>query len=56
MHVTFSYHCFSRKYSAEKHSAGEPIIDPIGQRPRMFCPIRYRLPKQLPTLILGLIH
>ncbi|MDU8499913.1 hypothetical protein RYB01_12060 [Pseudomonas syringae] len=26
MHVTFSYHCYSRKYSAEKHPAGEPII------------------------------
>ncbi|RMM61066.1 hypothetical protein ALP26_101656 [Pseudomonas savastanoi pv. glycinea] len=56
VHVTFSYYCFSRKYSAEKHPAGEPIIDSTSQRPRTFCPIRYRLPKQLPVLILGLIH
>ncbi|MBN3471604.1 hypothetical protein G0D98_24825 [Pseudomonas savastanoi pv. phaseolicola] len=56
VHVTFSNHCFWRKYSAEKHPAGEPIIDPTSPRPRTFCPIRYRLSKQLPALILGLNH
>lgn len=56
VHVTFSNHCFSRKYTPEKHPAGEPIIDPTSPRPRTFCPIRHRLSKQLPALILRLNH
>lgn len=56
IHVTFSTHCFSRRYKAESHPAGEPMIDHDTPRPRTFCPIRYRLSKQLPALILGLNH
>ena len=56
VHVTFSTHCFSRKYKAETHPAGDPMIDHDSPRPRTFCPIRYRLSKQLPELILGLNH
>lgn len=56
VHVTFSTHCFSRKYKPEKHPVGEPMIDSDTPRPRTYCPIRYRLSKQLPALILGLNH
>lgn len=56
VHVTFSTHCFSRKFRAETHPSGEPMIDHDSPRPRTFCPIRYRLSKQLPALILKLNH
>lgn len=38
VHVTFSNHCFSRKYNAEKHPAGETIIDPTSRD--HVCPFR----------------
>lgn len=56
VHVTFSNHCFSRKYKPETHLGGEPIIDADSPRPRTFCLIRYRLSKLLPALIHGLNH
>nr|QBM91818.1 putative heat shock protein C, stationary phase growth adaptation protein [Pseudomonas sp.] len=56
VHVTFSNHCFSRKYKPERHTEGDLILDPDTPRPRTFCRIRHRLSKQLPELILGLNH
>lgn len=56
VHVTFSNHCFSHKYKAEKHPEGWPIIDQDSPRPRTFCPVRHRLSQQLPALILGFNH
>lgn len=56
VHVTFSTHCFSRSYKAETHPVGDSLIDHDSTRPRTFCPIRYRLSKQLPALILSLNH
>lgn len=56
VHVTFSNHCFSKKYKPERHPPGEPILDAGSQRPRTFCRTRHRLSKQLPELILSLNH
>lgn len=49
VHVTFSNHCFSRSY--ELGSDERAIIDAAAARPRTFCPIRYRLSRQLPHII-----
>lgn len=51
VHVTFSNHCFTKRYDAATHPAGEPIIDQGLARQRTFCPIRYRLSQALPALI-----
>ncbi|WP_055128401.1 hypothetical protein [Pseudomonas mediterranea] len=56
VHVTFSNHCFSRKYDEAAHPAGEPIILDHARRQRTFCSIRYRLSLMLPTVIHGLNH
>lgn len=56
VHVTFSNHCFTKGYGVEQHVPGEPIIDEFTPRPRLFCPIRYRLSKSLPELIRGMNH
>lgn len=56
VHVTFSNHCFSKGYDPTSHAAGDPIIDPKSPRPRMFCPIRYRLSLGLPAIISSLNH
>lgn len=42
--------------SARKDPAGEPVIHPTSPRPSTFCPIRCRLSKQFPALILGFNH
>jgi hypothetical protein len=54
IHVTFSNHCFSKRYKAEEHIAGEPIFGQGRPRPRVFCRTRYRLSKRLPDLIRSL--
>lgn len=56
LHVTFSNHCFTKGYQADQHLPGEPIIDELTARPRLFCRIRYRLSKSLPALIQGMNH
>lgn len=33
IHVTFSNHCFTKKYDASEHPAGEPILDQHTPRP-----------------------
>lgn len=54
VHVTFSNHCFTKRYKAEEHINGEPIFDELSPRPRLFCRVRYRLSKALPGLIRSL--
>ena len=56
VHVTFSSHCFSHAYDRNTHPSDQPILDVASTKPRTFCPIRYRLSHQLPTLIQGLNH
>ncbi|SBW85066.1 hypothetical protein PVE_P0021 (plasmid) [Pseudomonas veronii 1YdBTEX2] len=55
VHVTFSNHCFTEGFEAEKHRPGQPVIMD-GVRQRLFCPVRYRLSLNLPAVIQGLIH
>lgn len=54
--VRFMSHCFSEKYDAACHPAGDLILRDAGGRPRSFCPIRYTASKRLPELIRGLNH
>nr|WP_294506113.1 hypothetical protein [uncultured Rhodopila sp.] len=56
VHIRFTTHCFTTKYDADIHPAGEPVIRDSGGRPRTFCPIRYYLSERLPALILALNH
>ncbi|MBN3813651.1 hypothetical protein G3N97_31780 [Paraburkholderia sp. Ac-20347] len=51
VHVTFTNHCFSKKYEPKEHNPGDPIFDRSTPRPRMFCPIRHRLSYALRELI-----
>jgi hypothetical protein len=53
IHVTFSNHCFSKACDPEASQAGETTID-AGARPRTFCPVRYRLSLDLPTIVANL--
>lgn len=48
IHVTFSNHCFSKKLSDEPTSKHSQIADTPKDKPRVFCPIRYRLSKEIP--------
>ncbi|HDZ58145.1 MAG TPA: hypothetical protein ENI17_02695 [Pseudomonas xinjiangensis] len=55
VHVTYSTHCFTRRfYHGSEHPDGYPLLDIDTPRPRIFCPVRYRLSIQLPELIGGL--
>lgn len=51
VHVTYSNHCFTQGYEESKYTEGEPIFDERTSRPRIFCPIRYKLSKELPRII-----
>jgi hypothetical protein len=54
--IRFTTHCFTTKYDADTHPAGDPVIRDAGGRLRTFCPVRYRLSHRLPALIQGLNH
>lgn len=54
--VTFSNHCFSDHFDPVGYSAGDTIIDEDTERPRMFCPTRYRLSFDVPQLVRNLNH
>nr|WP_274383244.1 hypothetical protein [Cupriavidus gilardii] len=56
IHVTFSNHCFTKRYLDEALEPEHPIFDGTTARPRMFCPVRYRLSHKLPGVIKGLNH
>ncbi|CAI3808406.1 hypothetical protein GLGCALEP_05162 [Pseudomonas sp. MM221] len=56
VHVTFSNHCFSRSYTQASPPECQVIIDQSAPRLRAFCPIRFRLSRQLPQLIKTLNH
>ena len=49
--VTFSNHCFTKRFYPETEPKGFPLLDTDTPRPRIFCPVRYRLSFQLPELI-----
>lgn len=48
IHVTFSNHCFSKKLSDEPTSKHSHIGNTPKDKPRVFCPIRYKLSKEIP--------
>jgi hypothetical protein len=48
INVTFSNHCFSKKLSDEPTSQHVTIENTSGPKTRVFCPIRYRLSKDIP--------
>lgn len=58
IHVTFTNHCFTHKYKPEKYQAGQLLLDTDTPRPRVFCPTRYRLSRELnlADLIRGMTH
>jgi len=49
--VTFSNHCFTKRFYPGTEPAGLPLLDTDTLRPRILCPVRYRLSYQLPELI-----
>jgi len=49
--VTFSNHCFTKRFYPRADPAGLPLLVTHTPRPRIFCPIRYRLSFRLPQLI-----
>ena len=51
--VRFSNHCFTEKWDEAIH-AGQSIIFDAGNKPRVFCPLRFQLSLGLPDLIRGL--
>lgn len=51
--VTFTNHCFSEKHGAIPHPVGDEVIWDKGAM-RTFCPVRYQLSKDLPSLIRAL--
>jgi hypothetical protein len=56
IHVRFMSHCFTEKYDAACHLAGDPILHDTAGRPRSFCRIRYGISARLPEMILALNH
>lgn len=54
VNVSFTNHSFTKSYIADLELEGYPLFDQETERPRIFCPIRYRLSTELPNLILGL--
>ncbi|WP_422650152.1 Heat shock protein C [Cupriavidus sp. H18C1] len=56
MHVTFSNHCFTKRCLDEMPGSRRPIFDGTTNRPRAFCPARYRLSRKLPSVIRALNH
>jgi hypothetical protein len=51
LYVVFTNHCFTISYIGGMPTNGMPIIDVNTPRPRLFCPIRYQLSKDLPDII-----
>lgn len=54
VHVSFTNHAFTKSYVADLDLDDYPLFDQETERPRIFCPIRYRLSKDLSKLIKGL--
>nr|WP_102532806.1 hypothetical protein [Vibrio sp. 10N.286.48.B7]PMH78505.1 hypothetical protein BCU58_09015 [Vibrio sp. 10N.286.48.B7] len=54
INVTFTNHVFTKSYIQGFPKNGFPLFGENTERVRIFCPIRYRLSKDLPKLIMGL--
>lgn len=53
INVTFTNHCFTKGYIEGSPLNGFPLFNQDAKS-RIFCPIRYRLSKDLPKLIMSL--
>ena len=53
INVVFTNHCFTKDYIEDSPLNGFPLFYQ-GSKIRIFCPIRYRLSKDLPELIMSL--
>jgi hypothetical protein len=51
INVVFTNHCFTRSYKHGEPINGMRLFDISTKRPRIFCPIRYRLSTELPRMI-----
>ena len=49
--VAYKHHCYTEAFDEEKHSREEIIIYDSPERPRVFCPVRYKLSLELPALL-----
>jgi hypothetical protein len=49
--VTYKNHCYTEVWNQEKHTREEILLYDSPDRPRAFCPIRYKLSFELPKLI-----
>lgn len=49
--VAYTHHCYTEAFDEEKHSREEIIVYDSPERPRVFCPIRYKLSLDLPALL-----
>jgi hypothetical protein len=56
LHVVFTNHCFTTSYVAGSPTNGMPLFDINTPRPRIFCPTRYALSKELPRIIREMNH
>jgi hypothetical protein len=49
--VIFANHCYTEEFDPQAHAKEQIILYDAPDRPRIFCPIRYGLSKQLPEII-----
>lgn len=53
--VMFSNHCFTRSLPPDgSNPEGLPVLDADKPRPRLFCPTRYQLTHDLPSIVRNL--
>lgn len=51
VHVVFTNHCFTTSDIKDSSNHDFPLFHQKDRKPRIFCPVRYRLSKDLPQLI-----
>lgn len=56
IHVRFTNHCFSVALETAAQPQGAHSFPDGGGRPRVFCPVRYGLSRQLPVVVQQLNH
>ncbi len=56
IYVAFTNHCFTKAYKPGEPTNGMQLFDTETARPRIFCPIRYRLSTELPRMIREMNH
>lgn len=49
--VHFTHHCYTKAFDEEEHAENQIVCYDAPDRPRVFCPIRYKLSLELPVII-----